>query len=158
MNTQSYAATMGRWCSWTTYQRRQPPNLLKQQLKLSSLIIPEYYAAHTAIWSGEYNEYLRDTATVDSKHTAGLISLHFPEKPLAAVDLGSQDTTAACQVASACEAQDGYISFWAKSVPAAALVINVTLLGPSTTSSSGIGYNIATDEEVKDMLDRVYNN
>lgn len=43
-----------------TYQRRQPPNLLKQQLKLSSLIIPEYYAAHTAIWSGEYNEYLGD--------------------------------------------------------------------------------------------------
>ena len=44
-----------------TYQRRQPPNSgTKQQLKLSSLIIPEYYAAHTAIWSGEYNEYLGD--------------------------------------------------------------------------------------------------
>ena len=52
-----------------TYQRRQPPNLLKQQLKLSSLIIPEYYAAHTAIWSGEYNEYLGDGGRGSLKST-----------------------------------------------------------------------------------------
>lgn len=52
-----------------TYQRRRPPNLLKQQLKLSSLIIPEYYAAHTAIWSGEYNEYLGDGGRGSLKST-----------------------------------------------------------------------------------------
>lgn len=92
------------------------------------------------------------------QYDAPLADVNTDHVPFAAVDLGSQDTAEACQMASACEAQDGYISFWAKSVPAAALVINVTLLGPSTTSSGGTGYDVATDEEVKDMLDRVYNN
>ena len=38
-------------------------------MKLSSLIIPEYYAAHTAIWSGEYNEYLGDGGRGSLKST-----------------------------------------------------------------------------------------
>lgn len=38
-------------------------------MRLSSLIIPEYYAAHTAIWSGEYNEYLGDGGRGSLKST-----------------------------------------------------------------------------------------
>ena len=55
-----------------TSQRRPRPqqNLLApKQLKLSDLIIPEYYAAHTAIWSGEYNEYLGDGGRGSLKST-----------------------------------------------------------------------------------------
>lgn len=55
-----------------TSQRRPRPqqNLLApKQLMLSDLIIPEYYAAHTAIWSGEYNEYLGDGGRGSLKST-----------------------------------------------------------------------------------------
>ena len=42
---------------------------MPKQLKLRDLIIPEYYAAHTAIWSGEYNEYLGDGGRGSLKST-----------------------------------------------------------------------------------------
>lgn len=78
--------------------------------------------------------------------------------PIAAVALGSQGTAAECQMALSCEAFDGFVRFSAKTVPGAPIIIDVTLLGPSTTSSGGSNYDVASDDEVKDMLDRVYNN
>lgn len=76
--------------------------------------------------------------------------------PFASIALGSQTTAVDVQVAPVCEAYDGYIRFAAKRVPSAAIVLDVTLLGPSTTSNGSIGYDIATDEEIKNMLDTVY--
>lgn len=38
-------------------------------MRLSSLIIPEYYAAHNAIWSGQYTEYLGDGGRGSLKST-----------------------------------------------------------------------------------------
>lgn len=76
--------------------------------------------------------------------------------PFASIALGSQTTAVEAQMAPVCEAYDGYIRFAAKRVPSAAIVLDVTLLGPSTTSSGSIGYDIATTEEVKNMLDTVY--
>lgn len=76
--------------------------------------------------------------------------------PFSGPALGSQATAVEAQMAPICEAYDGYIRFAAKRVPSAAIVLDVTLLGPSTTSSGSIGYDIATDEEIKNMLDTVY--
>lgn len=76
--------------------------------------------------------------------------------PFAGPALGSQATAVEAQMAPICEAYDGYVRFAAKRVPSAAIVLDVTLLGPSTTSSGSIGYDIATDEEIKNMLDTVY--
>lgn len=53
-----------------TYRAKRPPELLKQRrLRLSSLIIPEYYRAHAAIWSGDYDEYLGDGGRGSLKST-----------------------------------------------------------------------------------------
>ena len=38
-------------------------------MRLSDLIIPEYYAAHTAVWSGDYTEYLGDGGRGSLKST-----------------------------------------------------------------------------------------
>ena len=76
--------------------------------------------------------------------------------PIGSVELGSQDTAIQCKLASSCEALDGFIRFAAKQVPTAALVVDITLLGPAGASSS-TGYDLATDSEVTNMLDTIYN-
>lgn len=102
----------------------------------------------TATGSTGYG-YQYDAPLPDAK------SDHYPQSMPA---IGSQDAAEDCRMAQICETFDGFIRFWAKSVPTAALVMEVTLFGSSGTSSGGTGYDIATDTEVKDMLDRVYNN
>lgn len=91
------------------------------------------------------------------QYDAPLTEVNTDHVPFASVALGSQAAAAECQMATVCEAQDGSVRFWAKRVPSAALVLDVTLLGPSTTSSGSTGYDIATDTEVRDMLNQVYN-
>lgn len=52
-----------------TSQKRPQFSPLQRQRKLSELIIPAYYAAHTAVWSGEYTEYLGDGGRGSLKST-----------------------------------------------------------------------------------------
>lgn len=55
-----------------TYQqrnRRTLPISSNPEVRLTSLIIPEYYAAHTAVWSGNYTEYLGDGGRGSLKST-----------------------------------------------------------------------------------------
>lgn len=55
-----------------TYQqrnRRSLPVSSNPEVHLTSLIIPEYYAAHTAVWSGDYTEYLGDGGRGSLKST-----------------------------------------------------------------------------------------
>lgn len=50
--------------------------------------------------------------------------------PFASIALGSQAVAIEAQVATVCDAYDGYIRFAAKRVPTTAIVLDVTLLGP----------------------------
>ena len=52
-----------------TSRRQTPQPSPRREVRLTSLIIPEYYAAHRAIWSGQYNEYLGDGGRGSLKST-----------------------------------------------------------------------------------------
>lgn len=76
--------------------------------------------------------------------------------PLAAVARASQSTAAACGLVSICETQAKSVRFWAEKVPAAAITMNITLLGPLSDSGSSTDYDLATDAEIREMLNRVF--